>query len=133
MAGLYSSSLRSSPPSFASKLLLLLTILPLTLAAFAFILQWRGGGVDGEDPISRWSPEASHKFPGMDSSSPLATAVGHSSASDCLLLAHSSSSPSFPYYRDWKSTFESDLKPKVWFLFGILGFGFICLWIYEIR
>uniref|UniRef100_A0A5B7BEW0 Glycosyltransferase family 92 protein n=1 Tax=Davidia involucrata TaxID=16924 RepID=A0A5B7BEW0_DAVIN len=110
MAGLY-TSLRPQPPSsnhsFASKLLLLLTLLPLTLAAFAFILQWRGGGVD--DPIARWSPEESHKFPGMDSS-PLAT-IGHSSSSDCV-LGHSSS-PSFPYYRDWQFNFESDLKPKI--------------------
>ncbi|CAK9147494.1 unnamed protein product [Ilex paraguariensis] len=113
MAGL-NGSLRSQPPSssqhsFATKLLLLLTLLPLTLAVFAFVLQWRGGGID--DPISRWSPEESHKFPGMDSS-PLAT-VGHSSShsSDCTLLGHSSS-PSFPYYRDWKFNFEADLKPK---------------------
>ncbi|GFY92172.1 elongation defective 1 protein [Actinidia rufa] len=111
MAGLY-SSLRPPPPpshySFASKLLLLLTVLPLTLAALAFVLQWRGGGID--DPITRWSPEESRKFPGMDAS-PLAT-VGHSSSSDCSPLGHSSS-PSFPYYRDWKFNFESDLKPKI--------------------
>ncbi|KAK6163017.1 hypothetical protein DH2020_002858 [Rehmannia glutinosa] len=76
MAGLH-TSLRPQPPSsaanhhsFTAKLLLLLTLLPLSLAIFAFLLQWRGGGVD--DPISRWSPDESHKFPGMDSS-PLAT------------------------------------------------------------
>ncbi|XP_052171128.1 glycosyltransferase-like KOBITO 1 [Diospyros lotus] len=113
MAGSY-PSLRSSTPSsqssFASRLLLLLTVLPLTLAAFAFVLQWRGGGVDF-DPVSRWSPQDSHKFPGMDSS-PLPT-VGHSfSSSDCSLLGHSSS-PTFPYYRDWKFNFESHLKPKI--------------------
>ncbi|GFZ02633.1 elongation defective 1 protein [Actinidia rufa] len=111
MAGLNSSFRPPAPSShnsFASKLLLLLTVLPLTLAALAFILQWRGGGID--DPIARWSPEESRKFPGMDAS-PLATA-GHSSSSDCSLFGHSSS-PSFPYYRDWKFNFESDLKPKV--------------------
>lgn len=115
--GLYSSSLRPSPlassasssshTSFASKLLLLLTLLPLTLAAFAFVLQWRGG-VD-VDPVSRWSPEASHKFPGMDNTSPPLATVARS---DCVLLPDTSS-PSFPYYRDWKYSFESDLKPKV--------------------
>ncbi|KAM7509053.1 hypothetical protein LguiA_019506 [Lonicera macranthoides] len=112
MAGLYTSlrpSSSSSSSSFFSKLLLLLTLLPLTLAAFAFILQWRGGGVN--DPISRWSPEESHQFPGMENSSPLAT-VGHTSNSDCVLLGHSAS-PSFPYYRDWKFNFDSDLKPKI--------------------
>ncbi|KAF7152993.1 hypothetical protein RHSIM_Rhsim01G0123200 [Rhododendron simsii] len=115
--GLYSSSLRPSPlassssssshTSFASKLLLLLTLLPLTLAAFAFVLQWRGG-VD-DDPVSRWSPEASHKFPGMDSTSPPLATVARS---DCVLLPDTFS-PSFPYYRDWKYSFESDLKPKI--------------------
>ncbi|XP_047341492.1 glycosyltransferase-like KOBITO 1 [Impatiens glandulifera] len=99
-------SLRSS--SFASTILLLLTIIPLTLALFAFILQWRGGGVD--DPVTRWSPEESRKFPGMDSS-PLST-VEHSSSSDCVNLGKSSS-PSFPYYRDWKFNIGSDLKPKI--------------------
>ncbi|KAK4379763.1 hypothetical protein RND71_001625 [Anisodus tanguticus] len=117
MAGLY-TSLRPQPPSsssssqqsFFSKVLLLLTILPLSLALFAFVLQWRGGGVD--DPISRWSPEESHKFPGMDSS-PLATTVAHSSQwSDCSLLAHTNT-PSFPYYKDWKFKLHPDLKPKI--------------------
>ncbi|XP_019185961.1 PREDICTED: glycosyltransferase-like KOBITO 1 isoform X1 [Ipomoea nil] len=115
MAGL-GASLRPQPPSsasaaasFAAKLLLLLTLLPLSLALFAFVLQWRGGGVD--DPISRWSPEESRKFPGMDSS-PLAT-VGHlSHSSDCSLLGRRNSA-TFPYYRDWKFNFESDLKPKI--------------------
>ncbi|XP_047323386.1 glycosyltransferase-like KOBITO 1 [Impatiens glandulifera] len=110
MAGLHSStrSSSSSQNSFASKLLLLLTLLPLTLAFFAFLLQWRGGGV--HDPVARWSPEESHNFPGMDTS-PLAT-VGHSSSADCVNLGRSSL-PSFPYYHDWKFNFGSDLKPKI--------------------
>ncbi|KAJ9685508.1 hypothetical protein PVL29_017521 [Vitis rotundifolia] len=109
MAGLHASlrgSSSSSSQSFSSKLLLLLTLLPLTLAAFAFVLQWRGGVTD---PATRWSPEA-HKFPGMDSSPP--TTIGHSSASDCVLLSRGSS-PSFPYYRDWKFDVGSDLRPKI--------------------
>lgn len=118
MAGLY-ASLRPQPPSsssssqqsFLSKVLLLLTILPLSLAVFAFFLQWRGGGVD--DPISRWSPEESHKFPGMDSS-PLATVSHSSQSSDCSVLAHANT-PSFPYYKDWKFKIHLDLKPKVRF------------------
>ncbi|GFP92430.1 glycosyltransferase-like kobito 1 [Phtheirospermum japonicum] len=118
MAGLH-TSLRPQPPSsaanhhsFVAKLLLLLTVLPLSLAIFAFLLQWRGGGVD--DPISRWSPDESHKFPGMDSS-PLAT-VGHSSShssSDCSTLLGHSTTASFPYFRDWKFKFDADLKPKI--------------------
>ncbi|KAK6140504.1 hypothetical protein DH2020_025751 [Rehmannia glutinosa] len=117
MAGLH-TSLRPLPPSsaanhhfFTAKLLLLLTLLPLSLAIFAFLLQWRGGGVD--DPISRWSPDESHKFPGMDSS-PLAT-VGHSSShsSDCSTLLGHSTAASFPYFRDWKFKFDADLKPKI--------------------
>ncbi|RVW75189.1 Glycosyltransferase-like KOBITO 1 [Vitis vinifera] len=119
MAGLHASlrgSSSSSSQSFSSKLLLLLTLLPLTLAAFAFVLQWRGGVTD---PATRWSPEA-HKFPGMDSSPP--TTIGHSSASDCVLLSRGSS-PSFPYYRDWKFDVGSDLRPKVRFWTGIFVFG----------
>ncbi|GAB4832239.1 Glycosyltransferase-like KOBITO 1 [Ancistrocladus abbreviatus] len=110
MAGGLHSSLRPQPSSshqsFTSKLLLLLTLLPLTLAAFAFLLQWRGGVTD---PTTRYSPDA-HQFPGMESSPP--TTIGHASQSDCSLLGRSSS-PSFPYYRDWKFNFESDLKPKI--------------------
>ncbi|KAI3739720.1 hypothetical protein L2E82_30131 [Cichorium intybus] len=47
----------------------------------------------------------------MDSS-PLATVVDHHPSSDCLSLGQSSS-PSFPYYNDWKFQFPSDLKPKI--------------------
>ncbi|XP_076887911.1 glycosyltransferase-like KOBITO 1 [Bidens hawaiensis] len=88
--------------SFASKLILLLTLLPITLAAFAFVLQWRGGGVvDVHD-------SASHlQFPGMDSS-PLATVTEHHSASDCLSLAQSQSSS--PYYQ---FHYHTNLKPKI--------------------
>ena len=115
------AGLRQQPPSSsaAAKLLLLLTLLPLSLALFAFLLQWRGGGID--DPISRWSPDESHKFPGMDSS-PLAT-VGHSSSNspDCTSLFGHSSTASFPYFKDWKFNFHSDLKPKV-FVFSFSGF-----------
>ncbi|CAA3002807.1 glycosyltransferase-like KOBITO 1 [Olea europaea subsp. europaea] len=117
MAGMH-TSLRSQPPSsnsnhhfFTAKILLLLTLLPLSLALFAFVLQWRGGGIV-DDPVSRWSPDDSHtKFPGMDTS-PLAT-VGHSSSSDCSMLLGHSNALSFPYYRDWKFKFDSDLKPKI--------------------
>lgn len=66
-----------------------------------------------DDPISRWSPEESHKFPGMDSS-PLPTVGGHSPhSSDCSSLLGHGNTASFPYYRDWKFNFEVDLKPKV--------------------
>ncbi|KAL6495739.1 Glycosyltransferase-like KOBITO 1 [Orobanche gracilis] len=117
MAGLH-TSLRPQLPtsasnhhSFTTKILLLLTVIPLSLSIFAFLLQWRGGGVD--DPISRWSPDEAHKFPGMDSS-PLAT-VGHSSSHspDCLTLLGHSPASSFSYSRDWKFNFHADLKPKI--------------------
>lgn len=69
-----------------------------------------------DDPISRWSPEESHKFPGMDTS-PLATVGAHSSqSSDCSSLFGHANRAAFPYYRDWKFNFEADLKPKVDFL-----------------
>ncbi|RYR01447.1 hypothetical protein Ahy_B06g080315 [Arachis hypogaea] len=128
MAGLYSSSHRptyssssSASSSSSSRLLLLLTVLPLTLASFAFVLQWRGGVTD---PLSRWSPDQPD-FPGMSSdadgganSHPAGTSHLQSASSDCatILLGHSSNNhPSFPYFRDWKLDYSSDLRPKVLF------------------
>ncbi|MED6146950.1 Glycosyltransferase-like KOBITO 1 [Stylosanthes scabra] len=127
MAGLYSSSYRpssssssaSSSSSSSSRLLLLLTVLPLTLASFAFVLQWRGGVTD---PLSRWSPDQP-EFPGMSSSADGGSnsrrdGVSNlqSTSSDCasILLGHSSNNhPSFPYFRDWKLDYSSDLRPKI--------------------
>ena len=106
----------SSSQSFSSRLLLLLTVLPLTLALFAFMLQWRGGL---DDPESRW-PVDGQKFPGMEnsplgssSSSSSPSLSSSSSSSDCLEILGRSSSPSFPYYRGVKSDFGSDPRPKV--------------------
>ncbi|KAK1268553.1 hypothetical protein QJS04_geneDACA017095 [Acorus gramineus] len=129
MAGLYapiratsSSSTSTSTSStsnqggtFASRLLLLLTVLPLTLAAFAFVLQWRGGL---EDPESRW-PTNHQSFPGMENSPRsdetqvvASDLVAQSSPSDCAELLGHRSSPAFPYVRGWSFDFESDLRPK---------------------
>ncbi|CAL4924082.1 unnamed protein product [Urochloa decumbens] len=84
------------------RLLLLLTVLPLTLAALAFVLQWRGGGVD--DPTTRWPP---HAFPGM--AEPARPSLP---SSDCADVLVGSSGPSFPYFRGW--SFPSDSgAPKV--------------------
>ncbi|XP_021774393.1 glycosyltransferase-like KOBITO 1 [Chenopodium quinoa] len=114
MAGGLHSSLRppssssSSNNSFTYRILLLLTLLPFTLAAFAFVLQWRGGVTD---PSTRYSAEE-HRFPGMDSSPPTTTTTSKVMRSDCgPLLSHLS--PSFPYYRDWKFHYQTDLKPKI--------------------
>ncbi|XP_042514535.1 glycosyltransferase-like At2g41451 [Macadamia integrifolia] len=113
MAGGLYNPIRPSPSSFhqnfSSRLLLLLTVLPLTLAAFAFVLQWRGGL---NDPTSRWSPD-SHSFPGGMGSSAPQDVVHLPSSSDCVEILGRSSSPSFPYYRDWKYNYDADLKPKI--------------------
>jgi hypothetical protein len=97
------------------QLLLLLTVLPLTLAALAFVLQWRGGGVD--DPTTRWP---SHAFPGMAEPTP----PSHPS-SDCNDVLVGSSAPAFPYLRGWSfpsdsgaaiqtmASVEDHLQPKV--------------------
>lgn len=112
-APLRSAPQSSSSQTFTAKLLLLLTLLPLSLAALAFILQWRGGI---PDPTTRWSPPGSHHlFPGMEAS-PLSSAVVRSS-SDCVNLGRSAS-PSLPYYQNWKFDSASSLRPKVWFFFG---------------
>ncbi|XP_043693645.1 glycosyltransferase-like At2g41451 [Telopea speciosissima] len=110
--GLYNAtrpSQSSSNQNFGSRLLLVLTVLPLTLAAFAFVLQWRGGL---NDPTTRWSPD-SHGFPGDMGSSAPEEVVRSSSSSDCVELLGRSSSPTFPYYRDWKFNYNDDLKPKI--------------------
>ena len=109
MAGLRPTS---SSSSFTSRLLLMLTVLPLTLAAFAFVLQWWGGLTD---PTTRWSPDRK-EFPGMDSSG-----LARESASDCVDFLGRTRSPSFPYYRDWKFGYGSDLRPKV--SGDFVGFG----------
>lgn len=87
------------------QLLLLLTILPLTLAVLAFVLQWRGGGVD--DPAARWP---SHAFPGM--AEPTPPSLPFSACADVLV---GSSVPSFPYFRGWSFPYDSGegLHPKV--------------------
>ncbi|CAN1822845.1 Glycosyltransferase-like KOBITO 1 [Linum perenne] len=115
-----SQSSSSTAQSFASKLILLLTVLPLSLAALAFVLQWKGeGGGLLTDPASvaaRWAPQGSNNnhevFPGMEASAAsLLSPKPHHQSSDCLSLAKSGS-PSFPYFRDWKFDFDANLKPK---------------------
>ncbi|GLT92883.1 hypothetical protein SLE2022_106950 [Rubroshorea leprosula] len=115
---LLSSSASTSSQSFLSKLIVLLTVLPLSLALLAFVLQWRGGAVS--DPTiattastSRWAPHGSQHevFPGMETLASLAPKV-HSSSSDCSSLVRSAS-PSFPYYGEWKFGIETNLKPKI--------------------
>ncbi|KAI3905591.1 hypothetical protein MKX01_036500 [Papaver californicum] len=117
--GIYSSarpsassttSLSSIQQSFITRLLLLLTLLPLTLAAFAFVLQWRGGLIN--DPTTRWSPDK-YQFPGGMGTSNPPLHNAQSSSSDCFQLLSRSASPSFPYYRDWKLNFDPNLKPKI--------------------
>ncbi|KAI9398613.1 hypothetical protein POPTR_003G202900v4 [Populus trichocarpa] len=111
------SSTTISTQSFTSRLILLLTLLPLSLAALAFILQWKGNSDFMMDPItanSRWAPQGSHIqnheiFPGMESS--VLSPKAHKS-SDCSSLGRSGA-PSFPYFRDWKIDFQDDLRPKI--------------------
>ncbi|KAL4587466.1 hypothetical protein LXL04_000337 [Taraxacum kok-saghyz] len=116
MAGFYSSirpspsssSLSQSSQAFTSRILLLLTLLPLSLAAFAFVLQWRG---EISDPTIRWSPINRLDFPGMDSTT--SSKVPTHSSSSCADILGQSRSIAFPYFRDWKFNYESDLKPKI--------------------
>nr|KYP48002.1 hypothetical protein KK1_030361 [Cajanus cajan] len=90
----------------SSRLLLLLTVLPLTLAALAFLLQWRGGVTD---PLTRWSPDHD-QFPGMSGSPP---SLRHRSHGDCSHPLAQSHNPSFPYFRDWAFDYSSHLSPKI--------------------
>ncbi|KAG6769147.1 hypothetical protein POTOM_024763 [Populus tomentosa] len=105
MAGLRppTSISQTSTQLVTSLLVLLLTLLPLALAGFAFVLQCRGGLTD---PTTRWSHDH-HEFPVMETISGLTKDVVRNS--DLLGQRHSLS---FPYFRDWKFGFGSDLKPK---------------------
>ncbi|CAI0560308.1 unnamed protein product [Linum tenue] len=115
-----SPSSSSSAQSLASKLILLLTVLPLSLAALAFILQWKGDGggllTDPASATARWAPQGSHNnhevFPGMEASAASLLSPKPHQSSDCFSLARSGS-PSFPYFRDWKFDFEANLRPKI--------------------
>ncbi|XP_047182254.1 glycosyltransferase-like At2g41451 [Vigna umbellata] len=106
MAGALSNrQFQHQPPSSFSRLLLLLTLLPLTLASIAFVLQWRGGVTD---PLTRWSPDQP-QFPGMS----LAYSTPSRRTSDCSNPLSQSLNPSFPYFRDWNFDFSSHLSPKI--------------------
>ncbi|KAJ0246766.1 Glycosyltransferase-like [Hirschfeldia incana] len=117
MAGLFYSSSSSKPtssssstPSSYSRLLLLVTLLPLSLACFAFVLQWRGGL---DDPATHWSPDHHHEFPGMASTREKRSLRGSRPDSGCVDLLGQSRAPSFPYFRDWSFDYQSDLNPKI--------------------
>lgn len=122
MAGLH-SSLR--PTSSSSRLLLLLTLLPLSLAALAFVLQWRGGY---DDPVTRWpglmdDHHDRDMFPGMDKSAPIRT-----TSINCADVLSQKRTPTFPYLRGWNFEYGSDLQPKVrsyCYLLIFFSFGFL--------
>uniref|UniRef100_A0A0D3CLV1 Glycosyltransferase family 92 protein n=1 Tax=Brassica oleracea var. oleracea TaxID=109376 RepID=A0A0D3CLV1_BRAOL len=97
-APLITSSSSSSPTnSFITRLLLLLTLLSVSLACLAFILQWRGGGL--ADPASAsvisstsvpggGNSDLNHEvFPGMETVSSVSPKAHQSSSSDCSNLA----------------------------------------------
>ncbi|XP_021975913.1 glycosyltransferase-like At2g41451 [Helianthus annuus] len=115
MAGSYSyppikhsqSSSSLSQPShniFTSRLLLFLTLLPLSLAAFALVLQWHGEFVD---PAIRVSDFNRFEFPGMDSS------TSGTTPASCVDVLGASRTVTFPYFREWRFDYESDGKPKI--------------------
>lgn len=128
---------RSRPSSVSSQAstsypVLLLTLLPLTLAAFALVLQWRGGF---NDSISLSSSDH-RELPGMDTTN---SSISSSKSFGCKELSGRSHYPSFPYYRNWKFNFQSDLRPKVSFdsfffsISGILRLYFISLLVFKFR
>jgi hypothetical protein len=89
------------------RLLALLTLLPLFLAVFAFMLQWRGNGKLNtlDDSIESIAVMENSGIP--FSSSPVDAHL-----STCEKVLGKSSSLSFPYYRDWKFSLE-DSQSKV--------------------
>ncbi|XP_071909321.1 glycosyltransferase-like At2g41451 isoform X1 [Coffea arabica] len=106
MAGLHatlrpaSSSSSVSSTSSHSRLLLFLSVLLISLATFAFLIQWRGGL---PDPITRWPHENDPLgFLAMDLAGP-----GRSSSSSdaCADVLGQSGVASFTYYRNWNFSF----------------------------
>lgn len=93
------------PPASSSphRILYLLTLLPLTLAAFAFALQWRGG----RDINSSLSDDES-KLPG---SSPTNQQSFYSI--NCVDPLHQSSFPTFPYRSGWHYRALHNAGPKI--------------------
>ncbi|CAH9068765.1 unnamed protein product [Cuscuta epithymum] len=88
----------------------LLTLMSLSLAAFAFILQWLGGLLD---PVTRFSSYGNEPWPGF--SRPVMSSPASSGFEE--ILGESKKRQSFPYFRDWKVKFGSDddedLLPKL--------------------
>lgn len=92
------------PASSSSNRILLLTTLSLSLAVFPFVLQWRGG-LHEYDPKNRLTSDYSDL---MLSSKPIPV-----SSPDLLHFPGRRRFPSFPYFRDWKFSFDSRMKPKI--------------------
>ncbi|KAK8968071.1 hypothetical protein KSP40_PGU012137 [Platanthera guangdongensis] len=112
------SSSSSSNASLASRVVLLLTALPLALAAFAFTLQWRG---EITDSSSAW-PSNRQTFPGIDNSPLGSSAVStfpsvsrpySYSSSDCVEILSRHSSASLPYHQGWNYDSDPNLRPRI--------------------
>ncbi|EFH56190.1 predicted protein [Arabidopsis lyrata subsp. lyrata] len=96
----------TSSDSASSRILLLITFLPLSLACFAFLLQWRSGI---NDSVTQWFDD-NYPFPGMATVSEKRSLRSDPS---CVSLLGQSRTQSFPYLRDWKLDHKPDLKPKI--------------------
>lgn len=94
------SSFPPPPPSlYQSRLLLLLTAISFSMAAFAFVLQWHG---ELPDWISRLPP-SHHELLGLEARRVPAS----SSSSGCADTLGQSHMPSFPYYRNLEFPLET--------------------------
>ncbi|KAJ0259390.1 hypothetical protein HA466_0057510 [Hirschfeldia incana] len=100
-SALFSSSKATLPSSSSSSswLFLLLTLLTISLACFAFLLQWPGG-------INEWFTD-DHPFSGM------APVSKKRSDSGCVSLLGQSHATSFPYLKDLNLDHKKDLKPRI--------------------
>ncbi|CAH8385398.1 unnamed protein product [Eruca vesicaria subsp. sativa] len=100
-SGLYTSSKPSlsSSSSSSSWLFLLVTLIPISLACFAFLLQWPEG-------INDWFTD-NHLLQGITSISK------KRSDSGCVSLLGQSHATSFPYLKDLNLDSKQDLKPRI--------------------
>lgn len=102
--------------STSQRILVVLTALPLSLAIFAFVLQWRGGGLVDPVRIGQLAGDNS-RLPGVHLDSPASPTGGHAvkASADCGGNQwYRTSTASFPHGLGWEYLVLNNANPKVW-------------------
>lgn len=117
MAGGYGSrsSVVVTQSSASSRILFVLTALPLSLALFAFVLQWRGGGLLVDPARIGQLAGDNSRLPGVQSLDLLSTPTGGRvvTNSDCANQLFRGGLSGFPYHPGWQYAILNDVTPKI--------------------